>query len=179
MPDTRWRFVVSGLLACLAAGCGSASSSVPTAPTALPSETPLTAFMCGVAPAGRVHSVPAPGSGMAVSVWTDGLSPADGAIVRAGDSYRLTYRLAGPVGTTFAAQVFVGDETTRGAFTTISFGGCGSSSVVTQIPRSERPLRLVIRLWLTPEHRLGDPPPVLTRAPDYEATEPVAWTVVP
>jgi hypothetical protein len=179
MPDTRWRFVVSGLLALLAAGCGGASSPAPTAPTALPSETPFTAILCGVPPAGRVHTVPAPGSTTPVSVWVEALSPADGATVRAGDSYRLTYRLAGPVGTAFAAQVFVGDETTRGAFTTVSLGGCGSSSVVTQIPRSDRPLRLLVRLWLTPGYRAGDPPPALTGAPDYEASEPVGGTVVP
>lgn len=179
MFDTWWRLAVAGVLALAAAGCGGASAPAPTAPTALPSETPLTAFMCGVAPAGRVHSLLAPGSSMAVSVWIDDLSPPDGAIVRAGDSYRLTYRLAGPVGTTFATQVFVGDEAAQGRFTTISFGGCGTSSVVTQVPRSDRPLRLFVRMWLTPEHRLGDPPPVLTRPPDYEAIEPLAWTVVP
>jgi hypothetical protein len=178
MPDTRWRLVVS-VLALAAAGCGGASPPAPTAPTALPLETPLTAFMCGVVPAGREHTVPAPGSTMPVSVWVEGLSPADGASVRAGDSYRLSYRTTGPVGTVFAAQVFVGDESTRGAFMTVSRGGCGSTSVVTQIPRSDRPLRLFVRMWLTPEHRIGEPPPVLTRPPDYEASEPVAWTVVP
>jgi hypothetical protein len=179
MSDTRWRFVVSGLLALLAAGCGGASSPAPTAPTALPSETPLTAFLCGVPPAGGVHTVPAPGSTMPVSVWLEALSPGEGATVRAGEFYRLTYRTHGPVGRAFAAQVFVGDESTRGAFMTLSSGGCGTSGIVTQIPRSDRPLRLFVRLWLTPEYRVGDPPPVLTRAPDYEASEPVAWTVVP
>lgn len=116
---------------------------------------------------------------MPISLWLEALSPGEGAAVRAGESYRLTYRLAGPVGTAFAAQVFVGDETTRGVFTTVSSGGCGASSVVMQIPRSDRPLRLFVRVWLTPEYRVGDPPPALTRAPDYEASEPVGWTVAP
>lgn len=116
---------------------------------------------------------------MPIAVWVEGLSPADGASVRIGDAYRLSYRLTGPVGTAFASQVFVGDETTRGAFTTMAFGGCGSSTVLTHIPRSDRPLRLIVRIWLTPEYRLGDPPLVLTRAPDYEASDQVAWTVVP
>ncbi len=83
---------------------------------------------------------------MPIAVWVEGLSPADGASVRIGDAYRLSYRLTGPVGTAFASQVFVGDETTPGAFTTMAFGGCGSSTSPSPMPPGKAPAAA---------HRLG------------------------
>jgi hypothetical protein len=77
-------------------------------------------------------------------------------------------------------QVLVGDDATRGIFTSVASGGCGGGSAGAPIPRSARPLQLYVRVWLLPgEFRPGDTLPTLNMTPDYEATEPVQWTVLP
>lgn len=167
------------VMALVTSACGGASV-MPTAPTAAPAATPFTPFLCAVPSAGRVHTIPVPGSDMPLSVWVESLTPAPGAAVRAGDLYQVTYKRLGPAGTTASVQVFVGDDSTRGLFSVVSSGGCGGGSATAPIPRSAQPLQLFVRVWLTPgEIRPGDPPPVSSRSPDYEGSEPVAWVVSP
>lgn len=117
---------------------------------------------------------------MPLSVWVEGLAPAPGATVRAGEFYQVTHRRLGPTGATSAVQVLEGDDTTRGVFASVASGACSGGSAAAPIPRSERPLQLYVRVWLIPgELRPGDPLPTTDRTPDYEATEPVQWTVLP
>ena len=173
------RRVWSGAVAAaVTAACGG-SAAAPTGPTILPPATPFTAFMCALPSVGRVHTIPVPGTAMPLSLWVESLTPAPGATVRPGEFYQVTYRRLGPSGVTSSVQVLVGDDTARGVFTSVSNGGCGAGAAGAPIPRSDRPLQLHVRVWLTPgEFRPGDPPPTNSRAPDYEATEPVLWTVI-
>jgi hypothetical protein len=60
-----------------------------------------------------------------------------------------------------------------------SVGGCGRGAVSAAIPQSSTSLSSFVRVWLSqgssrPEDLLS----LLNRAPDYQASEPLAWTVI-
>jgi hypothetical protein len=113
-------------------------------------------------------------------VWLDGTSPPPGATVRAGDIAEVSYGFLTPSGFTTSIQAVVGDALTRGFFASLTTGGCGGGSSATPIPRTDSPLRVWLRVWVTPgAFRPGDAPPDNLRPPDYEASELPGWIVLP
>lgn len=165
--------------ALIAAGCRGGPST-PASPTALVPVTPAMPSRCTPPTAARVHTVPVPGSSTPVTVWIEGTSPPPGATVRAGDLAQVSYGHFTPSGFTTVIHVVIGDAPTRGAFMSITTGGCGGGTSTTPLPRVSGPLQIWLRLWVyAGSHRPGDPLPDTSRPPDYEASEPVLWTIVP
>lgn len=157
-------------------GCNSAIT--PTAPT-LPAVAPVppAQSLCAPPTARRVHTVPVPGQTTPAVVWLESISPPAGATVRVGDAYTVTHRQVTPSGNTVVVEwaVAAGAEAPR-VFTVMSAGGCGSGVFRSHVLGSAGPLQLRVRIWVRP----GDIAPPFTPAgpPDYEATEPLDWTVV-
>lgn len=173
------RKLVPGLLVSCTIGCGGGTST-PTAPTAFLPSPPIVSSRCTPSASARVHTVPVPGASTPVTVWLDGTTPPPGATVRVGDIAQVSYGYLTPAGFTTSIQAVVGDELTRGFFASVTSGGCGGGSSGTPIPRTDGPLRVWVRVWVTPgTFRPGDAPPDTRRPPDYEASELPGWTVVP
>jgi hypothetical protein len=173
------RTLVSCVLIAAALGCGGGGST-PTAPTALPSPPPIVSSRCTPSASARVHTVPVPGASTPVTVWIDGTTPPPGATVRVGEFAQVSYGYLTPAGFTTSVQTFVGDELTRGVFASVTTGGCGGGFSATPIPRTNGPLRVWLRVWVTPGPlRPGDAMPDTQRPPDYEASELADWTVLP
>jgi hypothetical protein len=172
------RKLVPGLLVSCTIGCG--GTSAPTAPTAFLPPPPVVSPRCTPSASARVHTVPVPGASTPVTVWLDGTSPPPGATVRAGDIAEVSYGFLTPSGFTTSIQAVVGDALTRGVFASLTTGGCGGGSSATPIPRTDSPLRVWLRVWVTPgAFRPGDAPPDTLRPPDYEASELPGWIVLP
>lgn len=173
------RHASAGILATMAAACGGSSTS-PTAPSTFQPTVQVSPVACAAPATDRVHTVPVAGSQSPLVVWVERVTPVPGSTVRVGSSYQVDYGHVGPSGVTASVQVSVGDGTTPGVFASVSSGGCGRGFSGALVPRSDRELRVYVRVWLTPGAlRPGDPPPSINRPPDYEASDALNWTVVP
>jgi hypothetical protein len=156
------------LLVVGALGCGGGTTT-PTAPTVPPLApvAPAAQSSCSPPTVGRVHTVPVPGLTTPASAWLESTSP----------PYTVTYRQVTPPGYTVAIEwsLVSGAEALRG-FTLLSAGGCGFGSFRSQVTGSAGPRQLRVRIWVRPG-QLASP---FTPAgpPDYDATEPLDWTVV-
>jgi hypothetical protein len=126
---------------------------------------------------GRVHTVPVPGLTTPASAWLESTSPPAGATLRVGDSYTVTYRQVTPPGYTVAIEwsLVSGAEALRG-FTVLSAGGCGFGSFRSQVTGSAGARQLRVRIWVRPGQLASPFTP--DGPPDYDATEPLDWTVV-
>jgi hypothetical protein len=175
------RRIAGGVPLLTAAILGGACGTDPSTPTS-PTETapPIWAALSCAPPAGvHVHRVPLAGVAAPFQVWVDGTSPPEGAEVRAGDRFEVRYRYAGPSGFTVTSRVDVGVLSDPRGFRAVFFGGCGASVSLGSIPHATEPLRLHVRVWVVPGVvPPADIPGLFDRPPDYEASEPLPWTVM-
>lgn len=175
------RRVVGGLpllaAAVVAGACGT-DPPTPTGPTETTAPPIWAALDCAPPPGARVHEVPLAGTALPFQVWVEETSPARGTVVRSGDWFELRYRFAGPRGFTVISRVDVGVVTAPAGFRALSSGGCGVALTLGFVPDVPDPL-LHVRVWV----EAGTVPPsevprVFDRPPDYEASEPLPWTVM-
>lgn len=161
---------------------GAACGTDPTTPTS-PSENapPIWAVLSCAPPAGvPLHRVDVPGTAGPTVLWVEGTVPGTGATIRPGERYEVRYRYTAPPAHTVQTQIQVGVSPAPLAFRGSTLGGCGGGSTFGSIPSGGEPLHIFVRVWVEPrEVPVAEQGRVFDRPPDYEASEPVPWTVVP
>lgn len=160
-------------------GCNTPVST-PTTPSAATVELSSPgASLCASPEAWRTYTVPVPGGQTAITVWIVSITPATGATLRAGDGYMLSSKHATPRGVTAFVQFSLGGaEQPFGPLLVVSGGGCGAGTFRAQVPAGVTSPRLMVRIWAVPgDVPAGSPPSAPARPPDFEASEPLDWTV--
>lgn len=164
----------------------SACNKSPTGPTVGPDGFSQGPFPC-TPPAGTtVHVLNVPGASAPFKVWLADITPPRGGTVRAGQRINWKYKRDGPSGylVTVSASLTNGPGTniiagasggtvSSGPCSPTEFGGPTEDFPATAVP----PIYMRFRVWVQSGSIIGPSPIFNNVTPDYEAEEPIGWTI--